>query len=352
MVKNQVLEDFGKAILPKRFKSNLGTYLSSAGIYKTPYFYVSVLFISALIVSLLVEFLLIYPSIVDYAKVNFENLIGSLVIGLLSFISFALILLIFSAVFFLIAYFFLDLRIYKRIREIEDNLSEYLTLVSTNLKGGKGLEVALWDSIKPKFGVLSHEMTLVSKEVMTGTEVSDALAKMAKKYNSPELRRVLGLIISEFEIGGKVANIIDDIVLHLVNTKKLKREMLASVISYVIFISLIVIVIAPVLFALSYNLLSFISGFVGKVGASMSMTSGPSMLSGFKLKEIDPSGFKIFGYVATATIAIISSIIVSIIEKGDVKGGVKYIPIFLISSLVVYHFALAFLVKMLGGLGG
>ena len=39
---------------------------------------------------------------------------------------------------------------------------------------------------------------------------------------------------------------------------------------------------------------------------------------------------------AIATISFFSSLIVSIVEKGNVKSGLKYIPIFMIGSLVLY----------------
>lgn len=343
------IEDLGKAFLPKRFKPNLSRYLSSAGVYKSPYYYLGSLFYVTLVITLFLMFLWVYPLIVEFVAARFDNNIGSLMIGLMVFFGWLLIQLFFYVVLFLLSYFFLDLKIYRRIHDIEADLPEYLTLVSTNLKGGLGLEASLWSSIKPKFGVLSHEMTLVSKQVMTGLEVSEALASFAEKYNSAEIRRIIGLIISEFEIGGKISDILDDVIEHLKNTRKLKRQMAASVISYVIFISVIVVFIAPVLFALSYNLLTFVSSFVSKVSTSMAAGNAPSFLAGMSMEGVDPSGFRTFGYFATSTIAFISSMIVSIIERGDIRGGVKYIPIYLIVSILVYHLSLAALSGFLGG---
>jgi hypothetical protein len=252
-------------------------------------------------------------------------------------------------VLLLLGYFFLDITIYKRTRQIEGMLPEFLTIVSTNLKGGMSLESAMWNSMRPQFGTLTHEITLISKKVMTGHEVADALKEFAEKYDSPELKRTFSLVVSELEIGGKISNMIDDIVHHLKNTQKLKREMQASVISYIIFISAIVVVIAPILFALSYNLVSFMQGFIAKVGGALSQGSGPGFLSNVSPDAINPESFKMFGYFTTGTIAFISSLIVAIIEKGDIRAGLKYLPIFLILSLLVYHLALTGLSFALGG---
>ncbi|RME57355.1 MAG: hypothetical protein D6780_08555, partial [Candidatus Dadabacteria bacterium] len=72
-------------------------------------------------------------------------------------------------------YFFLDLRIYTRTRDLELILPDFLEEVSSNLKGGMSFEKALWSSIKPRFGVLSHEIALAGKKVMTGHDIEDAL---------------------------------------------------------------------------------------------------------------------------------------------------------------------------------
>lgn len=345
------LEEFGKAFLPKRYHPIMNKYLAKAGVYQSPYALIGILFYFSLILTGIIEFFFVYPRTLFFVKNTFGvNQFSPFIIGIAVFITWTVIQLTIMATFFLTGYFFLDLRIYKRVHEIELILPDFLVSVSTNLKGGMGLESALWNSIKPKFGIISHEITLVSKKVMTGRDVVEGLAEFAEKYPSPELKRTMGLIISEFEIGGKITDILDDIVDNLKNTQKLKKQLQASVVSYVIFIGAIVIFIAPVLFALSYNLISFISGFMTKVSGALSTSNAPSFLAGMTGGEtVDPEGFRIFGYYAVATISIISSMIVSIIEKGDIKGGVKYIPLFFIVSELVYYLALGFLATVLGG---
>jgi hypothetical protein len=37
------------------------------------------------------------------------------------------------------------------------------------LKGGMSFDASLWNSVKPEFGVLSEEIQLCTKKVMTGT---------------------------------------------------------------------------------------------------------------------------------------------------------------------------------------
>jgi pilus assembly protein TadC len=345
------IEEFGKAFLPKKYRTSAHTYLEKAGVYYSPFLYIGSSFYISLAITAILMFLLVYPQIISWAQSwGVAGLGGSLIVGGMVFVSWAGIQFILMVLLLLSGYFFLDIRIYKRTRQIEFMLPEFLTIVSTNLKGGMGLEGAMWNSMRPKFGTLTHEITLISKKVMTGHDVAEALKEFAEKYDSPELKRTFSLIVSELEIGGKISNIIDDIIHHLKNTQKLKREMQASVISYIIFISAIVVVIAPILFALSYNLVNFMQGFIEKVGGALSQGNVPGFLSSVSPGALDPEAFKIFGYFTTGTIAFISSIIVAIIEKGDVRAGLKYLPIFLTLSLLVYYLALTGLGFVLGGI--
>ena len=90
--------------------------------------------------------------------------------------------------------------------------------------------------------------------------------------------------------------------------------------------------ISPLLFALSFHLLVIILNFVGRL-AGASTSALPFSISAV---TVDPESFRYFSISAIATIAFFSSLIVSIVEKGNVKSGLKYIPIFMIGSLALY----------------
>jgi type II secretory pathway component PulF len=208
--------------------------------------------------------------------------------------------------------------------------------VSTNLKGGMSFENALWSAIKPEFGILANEIGLVSKKVMTGNDVSDALIEFSMKYDSPILRRNIQLMISEVESGGKIVETIDKIIYDMKKTQILKKEMASSTVTYMIFIGMLVIFICPVLFALSLQLFTIINGFLGSVGSNVSMNSTNLHVGA---SALTPKDFRIFSIAAITIISIFSSLIVAVIEKGEVKSGLKYIPMFLISSLTIYVIA-------------
>jgi len=187
---------------------------------------------------------------------------------------------------------------------------------------------------------------MVSKKVMTGNDLTEALQEFIQKYDSPLLRRSFDLIIGEVDSGGEIAIIVDKVVENIRKTKALKEEMSASTLTYMIFIGAIVILIAPGLFALSYQLLKVMSGFGSRL-ADANMQNLPIHISGHAINIGD---FRTFSILAILMISLFSSMLISIIEKGDIKGGVKYIPAFMISSMFFYFVFMAVLGTLFGGL--
>lgn len=320
-------EEFGKAFVPKKIRPNLRSYMLKAGFNEVPYRFFGLLFYFSALITTLLFVIFIFPYIKRFSL--FE-------IYIYSFLSWSVVQLFFATLFILLVYFYLDLKIYYRTKKMEDQLPDFLQVLSANLKGGMTFEKALWSAVKPRFNILGSEMAKASKKVMTGYDVSKALIELADKYDSLMLMRTVDLMISEVESGGNVAELIDKLVDNLKETKVLKDEMSASAIAYVIFISVIVVVISPLLFALSFHLLKVFISFIDKLSiATQNVHTLPFL---FSKVNINPQDFRIFSLVAIFVISLFSSMIVSIVEKGDMKGGLKYIPIYVFGSIAFYLF--------------
>ncbi len=335
------LEEFGKAFVPKRFIPNLRKYMLKAGYHEVPYKLFGLLFYVSALITTLVFVIFIYP----YLSLREFSLFE---IYIYSFLSWFVVQLFFATLSIIIVYFYLDLKIYKRTKRMEEQFPDFLEVVSSNLKGGMTFEMALWSAIKPQFDILGGEMAKASKKVMTGYEVNKALIDLSDMYDSLMLKRTVDLMISELESGGNIAELIDRLVDNLKETKALKDEMSASAIAYVIFISVIVIFISPLLFALSFHLLVLILSFIGKLSVATQSTG--TLTSVFAKVNIDPKDFRIFSIAAIAIISFFSSLIVSIVEKDNIKGGIKYIPIFLFGSMAFYFIFVRILSAFFSGI--
>ncbi len=334
------LEEFGKAFVPKKFAPNLRSYLLKAGFNDVPYKFFGLLFYISAFITGFIFVAFVYPYLKQLSLFQ---------IYLYSFVGWFAIQIFFATLFILLTYFYLDLKIYHRTRKMEELLPDFLQVLSANLKGGMTFEKALWSAIRPRFAVLGSEMAKASKKVMTGYDISTALIELSEQYNSLMLKRTVDLIISEIESGGNAAQLIDRVVENLKETKELKNELSAAAISYVIFISVIVILISPLLFALSFHLLNLVLGFITKI-ASTTSSSSTHLAFSFSTAHTNPDDFKLFSISSIVVIAFFSSLIVSIVEKGDMKAGLKYIPIYTIGSVIFYFIFMKALSAMFSGI--
>lgn len=325
--KSGFLKEVGKAFVPKRFRPRLRQYLSKAGIHEVPYLFFGILFYLAIGITALI-----------YISTNFYSVVsnnGALLTGLLVFIFWVVVSSIIVSVVIGSIYFFTNMRIYKRVKEIEYVLPDYLVLVSTNLKGGLSFEKSLWAAIRPEFGVLAEEVGIVSKKVMTGEDLEEALMGFAQKYESPTLIRTVNIIIGELQSGGRVASVLDNIIENFRKTKMIKDEMSANTLLFTIFIGAIVLVISPLLFALSKVLLTILINVSKQIAPAIQKAS-VSMPFKFDKINVSVDDFRTFSVMALGVISIFSSMILAIIQKGRIKSGLKYMPFFISISIIMY----------------
>jgi len=320
------LEDFGKAFIPEKFRSKLRDFLLKAGISKIPYKFFGGLFYLSIILTLM-----IYLNLWQYIVGSSGALVWLLSFGLWILIQGGIALLI-----MLIIYVYLDLLIFKRTKEIEGVLADFLEFFASNLKGGMSLDRALWRAVKPRFGVLSNEIKIAAKKVMTGGDVDEALVEFSNKYESIVVNQSFKLIVEAIKGGSRIADIIDRIVENIRATDNLKKKMSSSSATFGIFISATILVISPGLFALSYHLLLMLKSFSKNLG-NTAMTANVSIPINFSELAVTPENFKIFSLLVLGIVAFFSAIIISIIKNGNIKAGVKYIPLFVFISLGMYY---------------
>lgn len=349
MALDVIMEKFGRAFVPKQMRSQLRSYLLKAGYERVPYALFGLLFVATLVTTYALFFAFGWPALRTQ---------GTLVvfIGTLAFWTLSMFVQVALVMFFTWSY--LNLRIYNRTKELEEKLPDYLDLVITNLRSGMSFDKSLFVAIRPEFGVLAKEVGMVSKRVMTGNDTAESLQELADRYDSPILRRSLDLIVSEIESGGEIATVIERVIENLRKTKRLKDEMRASVVSYMLFISIIVMVLSPVLFALANTILKVILSLAeqiaggpsgaGNLGAAASLFESLGRLAGQQEQIL--GDFHTFSYLALGTISLFAGVIVSIIEKGDVRGGIKYIPVFLAVTLILFTIANSLVANIFGGL--
>jgi len=245
-------------------------------------------------------------------------------------------------------YLIIDLRIFKRRIGIEDVLADFLQLTSANIRAGMPIDRALWYAVRPQFGVLASEIEMVAKETIGGEDLEGALKRFAEKYDSLMLRRSINLLIEGIAAGGEIGDLLTKISIDIQESRIMKKELSANVTTYVIFISFATIVAAPLLFALSSHLLFIVSNLMLKLDVPSGITTFSINFSGGP--GISIKDFRIFAITCLVITSYFSSVIIATIKKGEIKAGVKYIPMFIVSTIVLFLIFSLVISKLFGSI--
>ncbi|MBW2965600.1 type II secretion system F family protein [Candidatus Woesearchaeota archaeon] len=334
-----------RRLLEKKLKKRtkhymLDEYLTKAGFTIRSHFLSRWFFKLCLVINLAITVYLIY--FFATSKQGYPLLYILLVL----FIIWALAFFLFLALIWLAFYLILDLRIFKRKLSIEEVLPDFLFLTATNIRSGMTTDKALWFAVRPRFGVLAKEIETVAKEVMSGIELTDSLQRFANKYESDILKRSINLLIEGIKSGGEIGDLLTRIASNIQESRLLRKEMSANVTTYVIFISFAAVVAAPLLLALSSQLI----GIIGNIVSRIDIPASGNMMFAITDISVTPSDFRIFAYTSLFLTSFFSSIIIATIKKGSVKEGIKYIPLFIIISITFFLISSKVLEGLLGGI--
>ena len=340
---------FGKAIIPERFSPHLRNFFLKAGYSEVPYVLFSMLFLISILLTLILLFFhgipLIKNIIFGPNLLRSTNIASILLFGFFIVLYWLVVQGLIVLTFFIMSYVYYDLKIFNRTKSMENSLTDFLASMSENLKGGLSVEKSIWLSIRPDMGELAKEIRLTAKKVMVGEPTEEALMNLANKYNSPEMKRAFSLINEGIESGSNIAFIVDKLVENMDKTKNLRDEMISTNTSYMMFIGLIVLIIMPILFSISYQLINIMSSFSNNPEMKASManqaSSGSFSIIHFKGISLSTGDYVTFSYALLAISSVFAGMLMSIIMNGNIKSGLKYIILFVIISAIVFTLALA-----------
>jgi pilus assembly protein TadC len=258
-------------------------------------------------------------------------------------------LLLIFGVAWAIFFIYIDLKIYKRQREVELVFPDFLQLAAANINAGLPIDRALWYAIRPKFGVLAKEMELVAKSTMVGEKLDKALIQFSERYDSPNIKRALNLLLVGLESGGEIGDLLTRIAINMRETEIIKKEMASNVMTYVIFILFATLGAAPFLFALTSELIVIMNSIFSNINISEGGSFGGiggMLTSGNSISIVD---YQIFAIVSVIISSIFSAIIISVIQKGNAKEAFKKIPLYVLIGVTNYFVSYNLLHLMLGG---
>ncbi|MBI3034853.1 type II secretion system F family protein [Candidatus Woesearchaeota archaeon] len=330
-----------KKLTAQERKQRLKDYLERAGLQVNTQKLFKIFFNTAILINLIISGYLIY-----YFSATYGISWGTVVASMLVLWVLVFILLIFAM--WIAFYIAVDLKIFKRKVDIEEVLPDFLQLTASNINAGMTIDKALWFAVRPRFGVLAKEIEAVAKETMSGVDLKTALEKFAARYDSVVLKRSISMINEGVEAGGEIGNLLNRIATNIQEQKAMLKEMSANVTTYVIFITFASVAAAPFLFALSGVLIEVVQNLGSALGSTTNVAATSGISLSFSGTGVTQSDFRIFAIVSLVITSLFSAMMISTIKKGNIKSGVKYIPIFIFISLALYTIAQGLAGKLLG----
>jgi Flp pilus assembly protein TadB len=277
-------------------------------------------------------------SVDNYEKLSINlGLAGVAVVGTILFftpfpLNVKIGVLIFSTIptYFTVPTLALSVASDRRRSEIERMLPDALRLVSTNLKSGSSINMAFLASARGEFGPLQEELNKTAIQISGGVPVEQALENMRQRVNSPLFKDTLKILTNAIEAGGNTAELLESSADDIRSSLELRDEVRSSVRMYTVFIFIAGVLAAPALFGITTYMAETTTSMWSSVdtgGDSGGFSSGGQTGMSFQQPDINTDFLVIFSIGALTISNLFSSLIISQISKGNLRGGAKLIPV-------------------------
>ncbi|MDE1845712.1 MAG: type II secretion system F family protein [Candidatus Micrarchaeota archaeon] len=235
-------------------------------------------------------------------------------------------------------YFYLEFMIERRKNFIEGILPDYLQITAANVRSGIALDKAMIFAARPEFLYFSDDIKLITKNLYAGETLQNSLLQLAKRYRSLQLKHTIRMIIEALQYGGGMTDLLNQVAHDLRNQQIVQKEISGQLFMYTIFIAFAALVGAPVLYALTTQMITVTNSVWTGI---LKQNPGGLPTAGISFLRPSPPQITIAAYHNFALLAIImisgfGAFIVSAISTGSVLRGIRYLPIFLIVGLSVY----------------
>ncbi len=314
-------------IITKGHVKKLKQELSYADIKEEPFRFIGINFLICLFLALISAFYLIIFYDLFYALAGSMFLVVMYDIFLSSFIS---------------------LLAGQRAKYAESVLPDALLLMASNLRSGVPPEEALVLSARPEFGFLSERIKDAGKKLATGATIQEALLFLPQNINSSLLRRTIELIVEGINSGGEISTLLESTAYDIRDTESIRKEVRSMIFVYALFIFIAACLIAPVLYAVSIQLAGVLSKLSQAISVQFLVEKSPTV-------KLVPTGISQefvtnFAYANLIITTSFGALIVALINRGDEKYGIRYIPFFLGLALLLFFIARLALNAFFGGI--
>jgi len=208
----------------------------------------------------------------------------------------------------------------RRVAELDLMLPDALRQMASTLRAGVGIDAAMDDIVKSKYGPLSREFERAVMEIRRGRALGGALLALARRSNSLLYERAFHLIVEGIERGAAIANVLDAVSEDAREVQAIQRERRASTMQQVLFLFVVALFAAPL-----------IAGLTVAVGGMFTETAGATAVTAL------PPEVSTIVMLYIVIQAFICALAVGVIRYGQMSKGLMFtFPFMLIAAGVFF----------------
>lgn len=221
--------------------------------------------------------------------------------------------------------------VYGRAKKVEGILPDFLLLVANNIRSGLTPFAAFRQSARPEFGVLSDEIKVAAAKSLGTQSFEKALQQLSARFDSRLLRDTVSLFAQSLKSGSHLAKLLESSAMDLRKIQELRKEMVTSVRTYVLFVGFVALIATPLLLSISIQFLSILQG-IQATGSSA--TAQFSFLS--PKISITVGVMQNLALLLLVGNSLLAGVFLGVLNYGNVRHGLKYFPPLLVASLLAF----------------
>ena len=244
----------------------------------------------------------------------------------------------------------------RRAIQIEKMMPDSLQLIAANIRADIPIHKAILLAARPEFGLMARELGILGDDILAGKPTDVAFREFSKRIRSPLVTRISTLMEEGLRSGHDLAGMLEQVAYDIREFRVLEEEANANIGSYVIFIMMAVIVIAPVLYSISIAFVDLSDQVkstmnVQELVGQAAMSGGSSTLVGLVAGDrgISADTLVLFAALNLAASAAIAAILISVLKTGEALQKLPYVPAFVVVAEVLFFVSIAVLRTVLGG---
>lgn len=208
----------------------------------------------------------------------------------------------------------------RRVAELDRMLPDALRQMASTLRAGVGIDAAMDDIVKSKYGPLSLEFERAVMEIRRGRTLGSALLALARRSNSLLYERAFRLIVEGVERGAAIAGVLEAVSDDVREVQAIQRERRASTMQQVLFLFVVALLAAPL-----------IAGLTVAVGGMFAETAGAAAITAL------PPEVSTIVMLYVVIQAFICALAVGVIRYGKMSKGLTFtFPFMLIAAGVFF----------------